>query len=663
MLLYGDAQSHLNVARHVTDGLRPGLAQLGSVWLPIPHILLVPLAASNWMWHSGAAGAIVGGCCFVYSAVRIYTLIEELTGSRIGAWCGFAVFVCNLNLLYLQSTALTEPVLLAFLVGAIFHLARWLRTRSVVSLAMAGLLTFLATLTRYEGWVLLVTAAAVVGVWTWRHDHQPKEVEANVVLFVAIGGYGIVLWVLYNLIIFHNPLYFIQSTYSAQAQQKVLSHVGMLKTSGHLMLSVLTYGWTVIDVLGPTLAIAAALSVLALFLIKGPTRRRSVAVLVLLAAPLLFNAFSLWRGQTTVRVPQVSPYGMWNDRYGTMALPLAAVALGLIAGRWRRLVPIAVAVTLLSFVLMTMSTPITIKDGRIGTSSAIGGHPDTAAAYLHRHYLGGEVLADDSLASPFMFESGLDLKEFVTVGFEPWYNDALRSPASSVAWVVAIGGDAVSADMSAQPGRYSRFKLVATYGRVHLYQREPLKGRSRAAQLQAPPAAAPPAAQSGLLPYLNAQDFVKQVRFGQYTSNAFTQIGKYVNGQYQSTNVGGGAPVYANVYGGFVQDYDPATLPNGTGAYIPTSLMTYTAPGQQYTQQAQTTAHDAARSAVNSSIPVTFVHVAEQIAADGGTPLHQYGGAARHPGIETGARSPINEIAGGIGPAAGLLQFEPESSA
>ena len=34
----------------------------------------------------------------------------------------------NLNLLYLQSTALTEPVLLAFMVGAIYHLACWMRT-------------------------------------------------------------------------------------------------------------------------------------------------------------------------------------------------------------------------------------------------------------------------------------------------------------------------------------------------------------------------------------------------------------------------------------------------------------------------------------------------------------------------------------------------------
>ena len=99
MLLYGDARAHLDVARRVTDGLTPGLAQLGSVWLPLPHILLVPLVAITPLWHNGAAGAIVGGACFVYAALRVFSLVEELSGSRLAAWCGFAVFVLNLNML------------------------------------------------------------------------------------------------------------------------------------------------------------------------------------------------------------------------------------------------------------------------------------------------------------------------------------------------------------------------------------------------------------------------------------------------------------------------------------------------------------------------------------------------------------------------------------
>ena len=130
MVLYGDARAHLDVARHVTDALTPGLAQLGSVWLPLPHILLVPFVAITPLWHSGAAGAS-SGACFVYTSVRVFSMVEELTGSRLGAWCGVVVFIANLNMLYIQSTALTEPVLLAFFIGAVFHLTRWMRTLSV----------------------------------------------------------------------------------------------------------------------------------------------------------------------------------------------------------------------------------------------------------------------------------------------------------------------------------------------------------------------------------------------------------------------------------------------------------------------------------------------------------------------------------------------------
>jgi hypothetical protein len=109
----------------------------------------------------------------------------------------------------------------------------------------------------------------------------------------------------------------------------------------------------------------------------------------------------------------------------------------------------------------------------VGTSSAADGRPELAAAYLHRNYRGGEVLADDSLASPFMFASGLDLKQFVTVGFEPWWEDALHSPASVVAWVVAIDGDALSADMAAYPDRFRDFHLVISDGRIRIYKRQP----------------------------------------------------------------------------------------------------------------------------------------------------------------------------------------------
>jgi hypothetical protein len=470
MLLYGDARSHLNIARRVTDSLRPGLVQLGSVWLPLPHILLVPLVAFYTLWQSGAAGAIVGGGCFIYSAQKIYALVVELTGSRAGAWCALAVYVGNLNLLYLQSTALTEPVLLAFLIGAIYHLARWMRDGSARSLAIAGGMTFCATLSRYEGWALLVAATLLVLWWTRRGPARRHEAEANGVVYGVIGGYGVVLWVLYNLIIFHNPLYFIQSTFSAQSQQVALSKVGMLVTNGHLGASILTYGWTVFDVVGPLSTVAGCLCGILLWAVRGRDGDRTAAVLSLLFVPVAFNVVSLWLGQSTLRVPQVAPFGMWNDRYGIMALPFVAVAIGATVARWPKLLPAALAVALATPLLMAQGTPLTIQDGRTGISSAAGGRPELAAEYLRHHYHGGLVLADDSSASPFMFATGLDLRNFVIIGFEPWYEDALRSPETTVKWVVTFVGDAIAADMSAHPGRFQQFRLMITDGRIRVFE-------------------------------------------------------------------------------------------------------------------------------------------------------------------------------------------------
>ena len=57
-LYYGDAEAHLNHARRLIDSRTPGLDQLGTVWLPLPHLLALPLVSDDRLWHSGLAGAI-----------------------------------------------------------------------------------------------------------------------------------------------------------------------------------------------------------------------------------------------------------------------------------------------------------------------------------------------------------------------------------------------------------------------------------------------------------------------------------------------------------------------------------------------------------------------------------------------------------------------------
>src|SRR5687767_7094255 len=69
VLLYGDAVAHINIARRVFDSQRPGFSQLGTVWLPLPHILSLPLVAWDWAWRSGAGPGVISMAAYVFGAL------------------------------------------------------------------------------------------------------------------------------------------------------------------------------------------------------------------------------------------------------------------------------------------------------------------------------------------------------------------------------------------------------------------------------------------------------------------------------------------------------------------------------------------------------------------------------------------------------------------
>src|ERR1700722_17281705 len=66
LLFYGDAVAHINIARRVFDSQTPGLLQLGTVWLPLPHLLMIPFVVSNKLWQSGAGGCFPSMIAYVF---------------------------------------------------------------------------------------------------------------------------------------------------------------------------------------------------------------------------------------------------------------------------------------------------------------------------------------------------------------------------------------------------------------------------------------------------------------------------------------------------------------------------------------------------------------------------------------------------------------------
>src|SRR5580700_630401 len=94
VLLYGDAVAHINIARRVFDSKTPGLLQLGTVWLPLPHLLIMPFIVSMRMWQSGSGGSIPSMAGYVLGVLGIFRLMRgvlsrdgEMDGAaKVGAW-------------------------------------------------------------------------------------------------------------------------------------------------------------------------------------------------------------------------------------------------------------------------------------------------------------------------------------------------------------------------------------------------------------------------------------------------------------------------------------------------------------------------------------------------------------------------------------------------
>jgi hypothetical protein len=192
LLYYGDAEAHLNHARRILDSLTPGIGQLGTVWLPLPHVLMLPFVANDRLWQTGLAGAICSTICFVAATSFLFAATRRLTDSPgIGATAA-ALFALNPNTLYLQALPMSEPVFFMALLGLFYFLVRFQQTQSTISVISAGGMALAASLARFEGWLLLALATLVVVVTARGRAARAASI------FLAIAAVGPLAWLGYN---------------------------------------------------------------------------------------------------------------------------------------------------------------------------------------------------------------------------------------------------------------------------------------------------------------------------------------------------------------------------------------------------------------------------------------------------------------------------------
>src|SRR5262245_41393540 len=140
-LAYGDSISHMMIARRVFASNSPGLAQLGTVWLPLNHMLMLPFVWNDALYSDGFAGAFPSMIAYVVSAVYMYRLAELVFSSRWAGWTAALTLMLNPSVLYMQSTPMSELDLICFAVVAIYYAVRWVRTFDAGDLVKCALAT------------------------------------------------------------------------------------------------------------------------------------------------------------------------------------------------------------------------------------------------------------------------------------------------------------------------------------------------------------------------------------------------------------------------------------------------------------------------------------------------------------------------------------------
>ncbi len=160
--LYGDGLAHMEGARRIFDSTTPGYEEIGSVWLPLYHLICAPLAQNDFLWRTGLAGGIVSSIAFALTAYLLFRLAAELNQNVSAGLLALAGVLLCPSLLYLASTPLTEPLALLWAVLVVYALFRYAQSGSWKALVGAALAAFAGTLTRYEGWNILPFAVLLV---------------------------------------------------------------------------------------------------------------------------------------------------------------------------------------------------------------------------------------------------------------------------------------------------------------------------------------------------------------------------------------------------------------------------------------------------------------------------------------------------------------------
>jgi hypothetical protein len=460
-LSHYDARGHLIVARRIVDSITPGWQQIGAVWLPLPHLLNASPVQVDLFYRTGASAVAISIASYAIAAGAMAWIVVTLTGSIAAAAAGVAVFALNPNVLYLQSTPMTEPLLLATTTLAVAMLIESTNAalkgcrRSHVGLAFA-----LACLTRYEAWPVTISALVAAAWARWRRGQPLAAVARDLAAIAVYPALALVAFAIFSRVVIG---------------QWLLSNdffVPENKALGDPAMALAEIGWGVRVLSGPVLTWLGAIGLTVAVGLGLASRRRADALMVLALLGMAAIPWTAFLDGHPFRI-----------RYMVPLVAVEAIGAGYLAGiaPWRR-VRAACAVALVALIAYELrpldaSAPMVVEAQWDRPNAPLRARVTECLGPPAR---GMKIMASMGSLGHYMQEasrSGRALRDFLHEGNGDIWLAALEGPRPFADWILieekAEGGDMLARRAREQPSFLEGYQRVCDGAGLALYARRP----------------------------------------------------------------------------------------------------------------------------------------------------------------------------------------------
>lgn len=345
-IILTDAFSRTANAFYVIFVKPPRFASIGLVWNPLPSTVQLPLIALSKFWRplasSGIAANIVTALfAAITSGILLNTFMTLKISNKVSVIVT-SLYTFNPFIFFYGCNGMSETIFFTFLVYIICNLTLWLKrgkSKYIITIAFALIGLFF---TRYEA----IPFAAAIGIcliliiWLSKRERRYYKkgdileryyyMEGSIILLYTPLFYAIFLWIIFNLVITGNPLYFLNSSYSNVSQSIFSKDFGSL-------LDIIIYSMVRVKPF-----IILFIGIIIIRIIQKNLLRIDILILsILVSSLILFHCYMLLKGNSFgwLRFFSYSlpiciawiPYeiSVVNKKYRTVAISISVLCLSL----------------------------------------------------------------------------------------------------------------------------------------------------------------------------------------------------------------------------------------------------------------------------------------------------------------------------------------------